>query len=171
VTETTANLPEDGRILFYRRDREAFGFLSNFASSPMVLDGEDWPTVEHYYQAQKSRDGAYRAAIRATSTPGHAKRLGAYPDLPKKLCEHSWFRTTGRKVRADWPEIKLDVMRQAVRAKFTQNADLAERLRGTGTAEIVEDSRFDSFWGCGADEQGLNWLGRILMEVRMELAG
>jgi ribA/ribD-fused uncharacterized protein len=169
MSDILTSLPADGRVLFYRRDRELFGFLSNFAPSPIVVDEKSWPTVEHYYQAQKSHDAAYRAAIRGAATPGQAKRLGAYPELPKSRSEHSWFRRNGRKVRADWPEQKVEVMRRAVRAKFAQNAELGEKLRATAGTEIVEDSRFDEFWGCGRDGLGLNWLGRILMEVREEL--
>ena len=30
--------------------------FSNFAPFPIDLDGKRWPTVEHYYQAQKFAD-------------------------------------------------------------------------------------------------------------------
>ena len=33
-------------------------------------------------------------------------------------------------------------------------------------AELVEDSPFEPFWGIGPDGRGLNWAGRVLMEVR-----
>ena len=36
-----ATMPEDNRILFYERDREAFGFLSNFHLAPVVIDKRD----------------------------------------------------------------------------------------------------------------------------------
>jgi ribA/ribD-fused uncharacterized protein len=165
---TTA--PEDNRILFYKRDREAFGFLSNFHSAPVAIDGEVWPTVEHYYQAQKSIDPAYRQAIREAVTPGRAKRLGASPTAPRRQSRQSWFRRNKTALRADWQEARLEVMRRAVRAKFLQNRDLAELLLATGTAELLEDSATDSFWGVGPDGRGLNGLGRVLMEVREELA-
>ena len=69
----------DGRILYFARDRAQFGFLSHFHPSRFNLDGEDWPTVEHYYQTQKSLNPVYRAAVRAAETPGAAKRLAANP--------------------------------------------------------------------------------------------
>jgi N-glycosidase YbiA len=53
-------IPADNRILYFTRDREIFRFLSHFHPAPIVLDGETWPTVEHYYQAQKSAEPAYR---------------------------------------------------------------------------------------------------------------
>jgi predicted NAD-dependent protein-ADP-ribosyltransferase YbiA (DUF1768 family) len=42
-------LPADNRILYFARDRELFGFLSHFHPAPILLDGEVWATVEHYY--------------------------------------------------------------------------------------------------------------------------
>ncbi len=162
-------IPSDNRILFYKRDREYFGFLSNFHPSPIVVDGDIWPTTEHYYQAQKSRHSQYRDQVRAALTPGQAKRLGADPALPKNRSGQSWFRSTGASIRADWQEVKLEVMRIAVRAKFHQNPELAQRMLETGTAELIEDSTSDIYWGSGKEGDGQNWLGKVLMEVRAEL--
>jgi ribA/ribD-fused uncharacterized protein len=160
--------PVDGRILFFKRDRAAFGFLSHFHPSPIVLDGETWPTVEHWYQTQKSFDPRYRAAVRAAPTPGKAKQLAAVP-LPPKPDRGSWFLANGEVPRPDWYMVKADLMRRADTAKYAQNPELAARLLATGTAEIVEDSPYDDFWGVGADGHGANWAGRILMEVRETL--
>lgn len=162
-------VPPDNRILYFARDRDGFGFLSHFHPSPIVLDGEDWPTVEHYYQAQKSDDPDYKAAIRAAVHPGPAKRLAAPPSAPRRISQQSWFRKTGKPPRADWHDVKLDIMRRADRAKFTQNRDLATLLLATGDAELVEDSPAEPFWGVGPDGTGLNWAGRVLMDVRDEL--
>jgi predicted NAD-dependent protein-ADP-ribosyltransferase YbiA (DUF1768 family) len=66
-------IPSDNRILYYGRDRDAFGFLSHFYPSPIELDGWIWPCVEYFYQAQKSSDRDYRRAImEAANTPGFA---------------------------------------------------------------------------------------------------
>ncbi|HZU89583.1 MAG TPA: NADAR family protein [Stellaceae bacterium] len=162
-------IPADNRILYFARDRTSFGFLSHFYPSPIVLDGERWPTVEHYYQAQKSDDPAYRAAIRSLASPGAAKRLATSPDAPRRIARKSWFLKHDALPRADWQEVKLAVMRRADRAKFAQNPKLAAALLATGTAALVEDSRADRFWGIGPDGNGLNWAGRVLMEVREEL--
>jgi N-glycosidase YbiA len=164
-------IPADNRVLFFARDRAAFGFLSHFHPSPIALDGETWPTVEHFYQTQKSPDAGYRAAIRAAATPGAAKRLAAPPDAPRRVARDSWFRLNGAVPRADWAAVKLDLMRRADAAKFAQNPDLARRLLATGDAALIEDSPFDAFWGTGRDGGGLNWAGRVLMEVREALRG
>ncbi|HET8680011.1 MAG TPA: hypothetical protein VFM39_07795 [bacterium] len=33
----------DNRILYFRRDRETFEFLSHFYPAPTLLDGQTWP--------------------------------------------------------------------------------------------------------------------------------
>lgn len=163
-------IPPDGRILFFRRDRPDFGFLSHFHAAPITLDGERWPTVEHYYQFHKSFDPRYRQAIRDCATPGEAKQLSACPDPSRKAAARkSWFLTNGEWPRDDWMVVKRDIMRRADRAKYDQHPDLAARLLATGDAEIVEDSPHDDFWGIGRDGAGANWAGRILMEVRAAL--
>jgi len=146
-----------------------FGFLSNFHPAAIELDGEAWATVEHYYQAQKSLDPAYRSEILEAASSGRAKRLGASPDAFKRLSKRSWFHQHGTSLRPDWGEVKLEVMRCAILAKFTQHPDLARGLLATSTAVLVEDSPRDPFWGTGPDGQGLNWTGQILMEVRQML--
>ena len=105
-----------------------------------MLDGESWPTVEHYYQAQKSVDPAYKAAIRAALHPGHAKRLAAPPQGPRRISKDSWFKAHGTQPRADWHDVKLEIMRRADRAKYEQNADLAALLLATGDADLIEDA-------------------------------
>ena len=162
-------IPEDNRILYFERDREQFRFLSHFHPAPILLDDEIWPTVEHYYQAQKCADPAYRQAIRAAISPGIAKRLSAPPTAPRKISGQSWFRKNGVPPRPDWHEVKLGIMRRADRAKFTQHADLTRLLLATGDAELVEDSTSEPFWGIGADGRGENWAGRVLMGIRAEL--
>src|SRR5712672_3124710 len=162
-------IPPDNRIIYYGRDREHFRFLSHFHPSPFVLDSEGWATVEHYYQAQKSDDADYKAAIRAAAHPGHVKRLAAPPELPRRFSKDSWFKNHNTLPRADWHDVKLDIMRRADAAKYSQNPDLAALLLATGDAELIEDSSNEPFWGTGPDGQGHNWAGRVLMEIRGEL--
>ena len=159
-------IPEDRRVLFFLRDRDNFFFLSHFSAAEIAIEGETWPTVEHYFQSRKSLDPEFRSAIRACVHPGMAKRLGAAPEGSRKRSGQSWFRAHDKKHREDWREIRLDLMRQADLAKFSQHARLRELLLATEDAEIVEDTTMDSFWGIGPDGKGENWAGRILMEVR-----
>ena len=159
----------DGSIRYFARDRAEFGFLSDFYPSPITIDGEVWPTVEYFFQAQKSFNPAYRAAIRAAETPAAAKQLAANPDPRRPAAARSWFLQSGETPRSDWAAVQLDIMRRADLAKFTQNPELGQRLLATGTADLIEDSPFEPFWGIGRDGAGENWAGRVLMEVREAL--
>ena len=166
---TPLPIPSDHRILFFERDREAFGFLSNYHEAVVTLDGELWRSTEFYYQAQKSNESEYRAAIKNAKNAGHAKGLGTDPSRSKKSRKRSWFNGRPEMMRADWHDVKLAIMEKAVRAKFGQNLDLGQMLEATDDAEIIEDSRYDSFWGIGPNDLGENWMGRILVKIRQEL--
>jgi ribA/ribD-fused uncharacterized protein len=141
-------------IRFYRVS-DKFGWMSNFAGYPIELDGRTWPTSEHYFQAQKFLEREHQEAIRQTASAMIAARMG---------------RDRKRPLRKDWESVKVDLMRRAVLAKFTQHADLQQLLLATGEAKIVEHTRRDSYWGDGGDGSGRNMLGRILMEVRDAIA-
>lgn len=141
------------RIEFYST-ADDFGCLSNFAAYPIRLDGKLWPTSEHYFQAQKFEDAAYAETIRKANSPMIAARLG---------------RDRKRKLRRDWERVKDDVMRKAVRAKFTQHDELRAILLETGSALLVEHTTNDAYWADGGDGSGRNMLGHILMQVREEL--
>lgn len=127
-------------------------FLSNFWPAEVQLDGATYPSVEHAYVAAKTLDPKLREVAQSLPTAGDVKRFG------KKL-----------KLRADWDDVKLDVMRDLVRQKF-QHAELRDKLRATGDQPLVEGNTWgDRFWGVCRGE-GENHLGRILMEVRAEMS-
>jgi ribA/ribD-fused uncharacterized protein len=141
-------------IQFYRVSDE-YGWMSNFAGYPIELDGRTWPTSEHYFQAQKFLEHEHQEAIRTTRSPMIAARMG---------------RDRKRPLRRDWESVKIGMMQKALLAKFTQHADLRERLLATGDATIVEHTQRDCYWGDGGDGNGQNVLGRLLMEVRNAIA-
>lgn len=143
------------RILFYNTD-QPYGEFSNFSRHPIELDGVVWPTSEHYFQAQKFAGTPFAEEVRAQATPMLAAQMGRRRDLP---------------FRADWETVKDDVMRRALRAKFTHHPELRALLMGTGEAEIVEHTANDSYWADGGDGSGRNRLGELLMELRDFLRG
>lgn len=140
-------------IEFYNVD-EPFGFLSNFSEHPIFMNGVIWPTVEHYYQGQKFTDSKYQECIRMEVSPVSAK------ELSHKLKDHH---------RSDWKQFKVEIMRQALNAKFSQHPDLKNELLGTGKLKIVEKADNDEFWGNGKAGAGVNMLGLLLMEIRESL--
>ena len=141
------------RILFYRIS-EPYGEFSNFAPCPVKLKGHTWPTTEHYFQAQKFSGTEHEHDIRKTKSPMIAARLGRSRKLP---------------LRKDWDSAKDNVMREALRAKFTQHADLRALLLGTGDAILVEHTEKDNYWGDAGNGTGKNRLGQLLMELREQL--
>jgi ribA/ribD-fused uncharacterized protein len=86
---------------------------------------------------------------------------------PKQAAEMG--RDRKRPLRADWEQVKDEVMRQAVRQKFRTHKDIRQLLLDTGDEELIENAPGDYYWGCGADGSGKNMLGKILMEVRAEM--
>jgi len=133
----------------------AFSELSNFHWSPFTLEEKVWPTVEHYFQAQKfPADPVLQERVRAAKTALGAKRLG---------------RTKTTAFRSDWDTVKDTVMEKGIKAKFQQNSELAALLLHTGDYWLIEKSRSDSYWGSGPNGCGLNKTGRILMKIRREL--
>lgn len=146
--------------------RGDYRWLSNYhlvkvqLGAPFI-DDVTYPSTEHAYQAAKSDDPAYRAAILACPKPGDAKRLSATPES-KAL------------TRPDWQQHSLGVMLDLLRKKF-RYPDLKERLLGTGNAMLIEGNTWhDNFWGtchCGREGcgNGKNYLGKHLMRVRAEL--
>jgi ribA/ribD-fused uncharacterized protein len=129
-----------------------YRFLSNFWPATVEFEGLTYPDVEHAYQSAKTLDMNERRRIAALPTPADAKHAGE--ELP---------------LRADWPNIKYDVMLQCVRYKFTHHPDLAAKLLATGDAYLEEGNTWhDEIWGV-YQGQGTNWLGKILMQVRQEL--
>jgi ribA/ribD-fused uncharacterized protein len=140
-------------IEFYAVDGPYGGF-SNHAPHPIKLAGRIWPTVEHYFQAQKFAGTPHEEAIRLASTSQQAAEMG---------------RDRSKPLRADWSQARETLMREALRAKFTQHEDLRRQLLATGNVRLVEHTASDLYWGDGGDGTGKNLLGLMLMELRGEL--
>jgi ribA/ribD-fused uncharacterized protein len=128
--------------------------LSNAYRCTIVIDGV-WPTVEHYYQAQRFPDAPdYQAKIRHARHAADARRLG---------------NARAARTRPDWDRVKDDIMYAALIAKFTQHAELKHYLLSTDGAILVERSLHDNYWGCGPEKEGYNMLGYLLMQLRNAL--
>jgi N-glycosidase YbiA len=144
------------RVIKFYRTGDAYGAFSNFAAYPIRLKGAQWPTTEHYFQAQKFAGTRHEEDLRLADSPMTAAKMG---------------RERSRPLRPDWEAVKDEVMREAVLAKFEQYPQLLSLLLSTGDAEIMEHTRNDAYWGDGGDGTGRNMLGQILIEVRQRLGG
>lgn len=140
--------------IYFYSTREAYGCFSNFSAHGIELKGQWWRTTEHYFQAQKFAGTTHEDEIRSAATPKQAAEMG---------------RERHRPLRADWEQVKDDVMREAVRQKFRTHQDIQQVLLDTGDEELVENTTGDYYWGIGSKGGGKNMLGKILMEVRAEL--
>ena len=83
-----------------------YAFLSNFALCNIELDGEEYDSVEHAYQAAKTLDENERWIVRSAIWPRDAKRAGRRVTL-----------------RPDWEQIKVEVMWSLVWQKFNHWGD------------------------------------------------
>lgn len=131
-----------------------YGWLSNSAPYPISLESKMWYTAEHYFQTQKFHNESVQKEILKTRSAAEIVRIASNPKL---------------RVRKDWHVVRLDFMRTAVLAKFTQIPELRKLLLNTGDAELINHSDEDSYWADGGDGGGRNMLGVVLMEVRDEL--
>lgn len=131
--------------------RRKYEFLSNFYNAPVIYKGLTYQNSEAAFQAQKCTSEEEKKQFTAMN-PSEAKRAG------RRV-----------KLRPDWEDIKVDEMRNIVRAKFSQNPELAEKLIQTGDAHLEEGNTWgDRTWGT-VNGSGQNLLGKILMETRETL--
>jgi ribA/ribD-fused uncharacterized protein len=131
--------------------RGPYRLLSNFARTPVTVDGVTYRTLEHAFQAAKTDDPTDRLAVMAIRSPAAARLRGQSVAL-----------------RPDWDDQRLAVMARLLRAKF-RDARLAAALLATGTGHLVEENTWgDRYWGVCAG-RGDNHLGRLLMTLRGEL--
>lgn len=146
-------------VRFYRASEKPYGALSNLYRREIEFDGTRYPTSEHAYQAGKARKVEVRKWLMAAPTPALLA-----------MAAHGLYYWD---VAPGWSTKKFDRMRGVLRAKFTQHDDLRQLLLSTGEARLVEAATVDSpvnrLWG-EVNGKGENMLGRMLMELRSELA-
>ena len=140
-----------GILQFVGRNR----FLSNFYPALVMLDGHQYATVEHAYQAAKFPQDQ-REPFRQLIKPGQAKRLGRGKGGP------------------DWRNRSLAVMEDLLWQKF-EEPSLKKLLLATGDEHLEEGNDWhDTFYGvcngqCWSGPHkpiGENHLGWLLMRVR-----
>lgn len=136
-------------IKFWRTTDE-YGCFSNFSRHPIEADGKWYSTTEHYYQSKKATTPEDAEKVRMASTAKFSKQIAQKIPL-----------------RADWENVKQQVMFETLMMKVEQYPEIKDKLLATGDAQIIEDSPFDYIWGCGADGSGQNLLGKLWMQVRM----
>lgn len=149
----THGLDTADSVFFYEQD---FYVLSNFSAFNLEWKGLTFPTSEHAYHWEKFTPNytALRDYIRQAPSAHEAFKLAER----NKHCR-----------REDWDDVKVDVMRDILRAKAQQHPYVMRKLLATGDRELVENSWRDGFWGWGPHRDGQNMLGKLWMQVRSEM--
>ena len=143
---------KEKEIHFYERE---FYMFSNFSSFSVEMDGVQWPTSEHLYQAMKfmGQDSDIVAQIKNAPSAHEARQIAKkYPD----------------QVIKDWDTIKVEMMEKIIREKHAQHTYIQKKLLESMGRELIEVSPRDSFWGWGPNKDGENHLGKVWMKVRDE---
>jgi ribA/ribD-fused uncharacterized protein len=160
-----SDVTERGGFVFFWH-----GWPSQWHPASFTIEGAGYTCAEQFMMAEKARlfgDEETRARILATDSPREHKALGR--------------RVKGFDA-ARWTEVCREIVYRGNVAKFTQNAELAAKLRATGDQTLVEASPLDLVWGIGLAAEdpratdpsawpGKNWLGEALMRVRTEMSG
>jgi O-acetyl-ADP-ribose deacetylase (regulator of RNase III)/predicted NAD-dependent protein-ADP-ribosyltransferase YbiA (DUF1768 family) len=178
--------------------------------APTTRDSAVWKTPEHYFQVykflhvrgQQPTNLVQQIYDQAKDLPtgndgenrmgpdwATAVQTGTLTGTPVPVNRQYWHGSTKIEILKGITAGKLRAMYNAVKMKFTQDADLKTKLEETGNAILIENAGHnDPTWGDGKygdtaagtsswdftkidDKEGMNKLGLLLMEIRDELTG
>lgn len=155
-------------VICFHNPNEENGYLSNWYPSVFALDGVTFSSMEQYMMYRKAvcfGDEKVAAKILATEDVAEIKAFG---------------RLVSGYDESLWNGVRQIVVYEGLLAKFSQNPDLMEQLKYTGSAVLAECAVKDRIWGIGlsmhdpdrlerAKWRGQNLLGYALMMVREKL--
>ena len=150
-------------IVTFKKVNDDWGGFSNFSREyPITLNDVKFDCSERLFQIL---------------------RYGEFPDFQKEFMlvkSAFWAKKLKyrhkEKVRVDWDDIDLDVMRFVLNNKLQQNNGFAELLNQSEDKYIVEDSTglngsSSLLWGAKYNSitnsfYGMNHMGKLLMDIR-----
>jgi ribA/ribD-fused uncharacterized protein len=144
---------------------EEWGVFSNFATTPIVIDGVCFKSSEHLFQMMKFQDATVVLNI-MNGVTNNGKRCYQIKKTVKSY--EKAYR------RADWGSMVLDAMKFCLVKKYEQSPEFREKLEASKGRFIVEDQtampkKRPDAWGVkqeGTNFVGPNLLGKLLMELR-----
>ena len=152
--------PADKTVSFLKVDGD-WGLLSNFARTPVVVDGVTFDCTEKLFQVMKFTDEESRKVI--YSKKGQPIKMIA------RHCEKVGS------VREDWGRIFIDAMKFCLMQKYAQSEEFRRELERSKGKFIVEQQpnprRPAGAYSAKLSEDGKTWrgpniMGRLLMELR-----
>jgi len=149
----------EGAIYGFFRDHR---FLSNYHVCSIIYEGIEYTSTEAAYQAAK----IYYPESRFKTNIERGRIAAMTPNEAKKETHKESFKAM---IRPDWDDVKLDIMYEVNKYKYTQHPELREMLLETGDKYLEEKNWWgDVFWGV-VDGEGENQLGMMLMRIRNEI--
>ncbi len=147
-------------VCYFHKVREQWGALSNMTNEcPVKVNGLLIKNTEALYQAARFPD---YPEIQMEILKGHS-------GMSSKMTSKKYRKTH---TRADWREVRVDVMKYCLELKLYQNyRKLVSLLDETGEKAIVEKSHKDTFWGAIEKDgvfEGENVLGKLWMDIRKD---
>ena len=112
-----------------RYEWAGFNLLCSAAPTAFALAGEEFRSVDSFYEALKLPEGSAERQACASAPVLEAKRL-------TRRIHQSMFTYRGRSVPVGSPEHEA-IVAAAVSAKVSQNPEVQVALRDTGTAKLV----------------------------------
>lgn len=150
-------------VCFHNPDEEN-GYLSNWYLSEFTVDSISFSSMEQYMMYKKAvcfEDKETAAQILATNNTAEIKALGR---IVANYNDHMWNG------------VRQIIVFKGLVAKFSQNNDLKQQLKATGTSLLAECAVNDKIWGIGlsmTDPQRLDtskWEGQNLMGYALMMA-
>ena len=152
--------PADKTAAFCKVDAE-WGILGNFARTPLTVCGLPFECVEKLFQVMKFADADSRKII-----------YGSKGQTIKMKAKHQHKAGV---VRADWPQIIVDVLKFCLMQKYEQSEAFRKELERSKGLFIVEvqsnPKRPANTYSAKLSPDGKTWsgpnlMGRLLMELR-----
>lgn len=149
---------KNGMCLFFR------SWLSNWTTSPMLIDDVNYSCVEQYMMSMKARRfGDFEAlhGIMNTSNPKEQKAIGR---LVKNFNSELW------------DDISFEIVTRGTIEKYRQNPKLLIKLQQIGNVEFAEASPYDTIWGIGLSSDNPDafdkskWIGKNLLGLAINKA-
>jgi ribA/ribD-fused uncharacterized protein len=135
-------------------------YFSPYTAHAIEIDGVVYPTVEHAYQCARYTDSKIIEEIRSAHSPVKAWEASSkykHLQIPEFKSE----------------DHKLAVMKKLMRFKAEQHEEVRKALKDSGDLQIIKKivtyPPGDGFWDDGEDGKGLNYIGKMWMEIREEI--